>query len=94
MKASAVLSALTMAVMAIAAPADIEARGSGGGSGGSGTSCSAGRVHNGQKVCCSSVLGLNILNCVLSSTCNGDSYCCSTQQHGLINIGLDCVHLL
>ncbi|KAF5715884.1 fungal hydrophobin domain-containing protein [Fusarium mundagurra] len=89
MKASAVLSALTMAVMAIAAPSDIEARS---GSGGSGTSCTSGRVHNGQKVCCSSVLG--ILNCVVSSTCNGDSYCCNTQQNGVINIGLDCVHLL
>ncbi|KAJ4176189.1 hypothetical protein NW759_016961 [Fusarium solani] len=90
MKASAALSALTMAVIAIAAPADIEARGGGGG----GSGCSSGSVTNGQKVCCTSVLGLDILNCVLSSTCNGDSYCCNTQQNGIINIGLDCVHLL
>lgn len=76
MKASIALFALSMAVIAIAAPADIEARGGGGG--GSGSSCSSGAVKNGQKVCCSS--GILGLNCILSSSCDGDSYCCNNPQ--------------
>ncbi|KAH7000456.1 hypothetical protein EDB80DRAFT_687046 [Ilyonectria destructans] len=72
MKASFALSALSMAVIAIAAPADIVARD------GSGSSCSSGTVKNGQKFCCNG--GLLGLNCILASTCDGDSYCCNNPQ--------------
>ncbi|KAH8661132.1 hypothetical protein BGZ61DRAFT_539783 [Ilyonectria robusta] len=52
MKASVALSALTMAVIAIAAPADIEARGGI-------SSC-----QRGKKCCCDVDGNLNFLNCV------------------------------
>ncbi|EXA29307.1 hypothetical protein FOVG_19188 [Fusarium oxysporum f. sp. pisi HDV247] len=101
MKTTALLSALTLAVVAIAAPAEIEARGhSGGGSGGGGSSGSGGTCNsnNGQQVCCNGggLLGLACTVGLLSTGCNQGTYCCETQSSvgGLININaLNCVKL-
>ncbi|EWY92154.1 hypothetical protein FOYG_05740 [Fusarium oxysporum NRRL 32931] len=108
MKTTALLSALTLAVVAIAAPAEIEARGGGGGSGGgsSGGTCNS---DNHQQVCCNGA-GLLDLACtvgILSTGCNQGTYCCDTKaaafrlpngntenQGGLININaLNCVNV-
>ncbi|WKT54153.1 hypothetical protein QSH57_004737 [Fusarium oxysporum f. sp. vasinfectum] len=90
MKTTALLSALTMAVVAIAAPAEIEARG-----GGSGGTCNS---DNHQQVCCNGggLLGLACTVGLLSTGCNQGTYCCETQSSvgGLININaLNCVKL-
>jgi hypothetical protein len=67
MKTATALSALTMAVAAIAAPSDIEARGSSG-------SCNT-RTH--KQVCCNGFLACTVQ--VLGSNCNNDAYCCKTN---------------
>ncbi|KAH7150681.1 hypothetical protein DER46DRAFT_664643 [Fusarium sp. MPI-SDFR-AT-0072] len=98
MKTTALLSALTMAVVAIAAPAEIEARGGsngGGGGGGSGGTCNS---DNHQQVCCNGggLLGLACTVGILSTGCDQGTYCCETQSSvgGLININaLNCVKL-
>ncbi|EGU84439.1 hypothetical protein FOXB_05032 [Fusarium oxysporum f. sp. conglutinans Fo5176] len=82
MKTTALLSALTLAVVAIAAPAEIEARGGGGGGGGGGGS-SGGTCNsdNHQRVCCNGA-GLLDLACtvgILSTGCNQGTYCCDTK---------------
>ncbi|KAH7492804.1 hypothetical protein FOMA001_g2146 [Fusarium oxysporum f. sp. matthiolae] len=97
MKTTSLLSALTLAVVAIAAPAEIEARGGGGrgGGGGSGGTCNS---DNHQKVCCNGA-GLLDLACtvgILSTGCNQGTYCCDTKAAagGLININaLNCVNV-
>ncbi|KAG7405175.1 hypothetical protein Forpe1208_v014548 [Fusarium oxysporum f. sp. rapae] len=98
MKTTALFSALTMAVVAIAAPAEIEARGGssgGGGGGGSGGTCNS---DNHQQVCCNGggLLGLACTVGILSTGCDQGTYCCETQSSigGLININaLNCVKL-
>ncbi|KAH7219758.1 hypothetical protein ACKRZS_003871 [Fusarium odoratissimum] len=99
MKTTALLSALTLAVVAIAAPAEIEARGGGGG-GGSGGGSSGGTCNsdNHQQVCCNGggLLGLACTVGILSTGCNQGTYCCDTGTAvgGLININaLNCVKL-
>ncbi|EXK76330.1 hypothetical protein FOQG_18926 [Fusarium oxysporum f. sp. raphani 54005] len=91
MKTTALLSALTMAVVAIAAPAEIEARGGGGSGGGSsGGSCN----NNQQQVCCNGILGCTVN--ILGNNCGGNSLCCDTEAaHGtFINVqALNCVAL-
>ncbi|TXC03627.1 hypothetical protein FocTR4_00000009 [Fusarium oxysporum f. sp. cubense] len=74
MKTTALLSALTLAVVAIAAPAEIEARGGGGGGGGT---CNS---DNHQQVCCNGggLLGLACTVGILSTGCNQGTYCCDT----------------
>ncbi|KAJ3537299.1 hypothetical protein NM208_g6374 [Fusarium decemcellulare] len=94
MKYSATLATFTMAIVALAAPAELEAR-TGGGSGGGGnpTTCSS----TGQKqVCCNGVLALNCLVQILGSQCSGDAYCCETGAPigSLITINaLNCINL-
>ncbi|KAG7409308.1 hypothetical protein DER46DRAFT_664742 [Fusarium sp. MPI-SDFR-AT-0072] len=96
MKTTALISALTLAVVAIAAPAEIEARGGGGGGGGgSGGTCNS---NNHQQVCCNGggLLGLACTVGILSTGCNQGTYCCETGSSvgGLINIdALNCVKL-
>ncbi|EXM14567.1 hypothetical protein V3481_012512 [Fusarium oxysporum f. sp. vasinfectum] len=75
MKASAVLSALTMAVIAIAAPGDIEARGVNPKN--CNKDCGTGRV----LVC--DPKGLLGICGILGSCCS----CCSITQGGLVNLG-------
>ncbi|KAJ4075641.1 hypothetical protein NW760_015429 [Fusarium oxysporum] len=81
MKTAAFLSALTMAVVAIAAPAEIESLG------GSGGTCNS---NNHQQVCCNGggLLGLACTVGILSTGCNQGTYCCETGSAvgGLINI--------
>ncbi|EWZ28778.1 hypothetical protein IWW34DRAFT_884345 [Fusarium oxysporum f. sp. albedinis] len=94
MKTTALLSALTLAVVAIAAPAEIEARGGSGG-GSSGGTCNS---DNHQQVCCNGggLLGLACTVGILSTGCNQGTYCCDTGTAigGLININaLNCVKL-
>ncbi|KAJ4035310.1 hypothetical protein NW761_012528 [Fusarium oxysporum] len=95
MKTTALLSALTLAVVAIAAPAEIEARGRGSGGGGSGGTCNS---DNHQQVCCNGA-GLLDLACtvgILSTGCNQGTYCCDTKAAAgrLININaLNCVNV-
>lgn len=69
MKFTTVASVLAMAATAIAAPADVEARGGGHGSGGS---CSA----DTQQVCCNGILSCAVQ--VLGKNCDGSAYCCQT----------------
>ncbi|KAH7231155.1 hypothetical protein BKA59DRAFT_536371 [Fusarium tricinctum] len=86
MKTAAALSALTMAVAVIAAPSDIEARGS------SSSSCNS-KTH--KQVCCNGLLSCTVQ--VLGSNCNNDAYCCKTNAPvgALINIALlNCVDIL
>ncbi|CAM1511939.1 Fc.00g094520.m01.CDS01 [Cosmosporella sp. VM-42] len=83
MKCSAAIAALTMAVAAIAAPADIEVRT------GSST-CNS----NQKQVCCNGILGCAVQ--VLGVGCSGGSYCCETEAPvgSLINLALlNCVSL-
>jgi hypothetical protein len=68
MKTATALSALTMAVAVIAAPSDIEARGS------SSSSCNN-KTH--KQVCCNGLLACTVQ--VLGSNCNNDAYCCKTN---------------
>lgn len=89
MKTTALLSALTLAVVAIAAPAEIEARGGGGGSGGgsSGGTCNS---DNHQQVCCNGA-GLLDLACtvgILSTGCNQGTYCCDTKAAAVSSLSL------
>ncbi|KAH6874064.1 hypothetical protein B0T10DRAFT_610835 [Thelonectria olida] len=83
MKTSAVLSALTMAVVAIAAPAEIEARRNGGGGGG-------GNCNSNQKaVCCNNILGIDLLHCTVGLvSCGGDVYCCTTTAPDGLSINV------
>lgn len=87
MKTTALLSALTLAVVAIAAPAEIEARGGGGGSGGSGGTCNS---DNHQQVCCNGggLLGLACTVGILSTGCNQGTYCCETNSAFVSSLSL------
>ncbi|EXK49889.1 hypothetical protein FOMG_02368 [Fusarium oxysporum f. sp. melonis 26406] len=98
MKTTALLSALTLAVVAIAAPAEIEARGGRGGGSGGGSSGGTCNSDNHQQVCCNGggLLGLACTVGILSTGCNQGTYCCDTGTAigGLININaLNCVKL-
>ncbi|KAH7179075.1 uncharacterized protein B0J16DRAFT_166450 [Fusarium flagelliforme] len=90
MQFSTLASVLTMAVAAIAAPADIEAR-TGGGNNGNNPVCTA----QNNQVCCNGILSCAVQ--VLGSNCNGDSYCCKSDAPvgAIINVALlNCVKLL
>ncbi|KAJ4251841.1 hypothetical protein NW762_011138 [Fusarium torreyae] len=104
MQFTTIASIFAMAAVAIAAPADIEARGgwggsespqpgNGGGKGGDTNNeiCSA----NNQQVCCTG--GLNCLVQVLGSSCKGgNAYCCDTgiSAGGLVNVALlNCLNI-
>ncbi|KAH7207896.1 uncharacterized protein BKA55DRAFT_744494 [Fusarium redolens] len=85
MKTATALSALTMAVAAIAAPSDIEARGGS-------SSCNT-RTH--KQLCCNGLLACAVQ--VIGSNCNNDAYCCKTNAPvgALINVALlNCVDIL
>ncbi|KAI1058797.1 hypothetical protein LB507_004113, partial [Fusarium sp. FIESC RH6] len=88
MQFSTLASVLTMAVAAIAAPADtLEARTGGGNN----AVCSA----QNKQVCCNGLLSCAVQ--VLGSNCNGNSYCCKSDAPvgALINVALlNCVDLL
>ncbi|CAG7561889.1 unnamed protein product [Fusarium equiseti] len=92
MQFSTLASVLTMAVAAIAAPADIlEARTGGGSGGGNNAVCSA----QNNQVCCNGLLSCAVQ--VLGSNCNGNSYCCESDAPvgALVNVALlNCVKLL
>ncbi|KAJ4015497.1 uncharacterized protein FIESC28_05354 [Fusarium coffeatum] len=88
MQFSTLASVLTMAVAAIAAPADtLEARTGGGNN----AVCSA----QNNQVCCNGLLSCAVQ--VLGSNCNGNSYCCKSDAPvgALVNVALlNCVKLL
>ncbi|KAM0544648.1 hypothetical protein ACHAPJ_011709 [Fusarium lateritium] len=85
MQFTTIASIFAMAAVAIAAPADIEARTGGKAGDTNNEICSA----NNQQVCCTG--GLNCLVQVLGSSCKGgNAYCCETgaSTGGLVNIAL------
>ncbi|KAI1375987.1 hypothetical protein F4677DRAFT_445702 [Hypoxylon crocopeplum] len=88
MQFSAITTLFALAAVATAAPTEVQARTDGG------NSCN----NNQQFVCCNGVLNLSCLVQILGlpSTCNGQSYCCTTTQGNgaLIDIdALNCVQL-
>ncbi|KAJ3546283.1 hypothetical protein NM208_g1633 [Fusarium decemcellulare] len=92
MKYSAALATFTMAIAALAAPTELEARtGGGSGGGGSTNTCSS----TGQKqVCCNGILACVVQ--VLGTQCSSDAYCCKTEAPvgTLISINaLNCISL-
>lgn len=69
MKFTATLAVATMAVVALAAPTEVERRTGGGDSG---DTC----VNNEKQVCCNGILSCAVQ--VLGAGCNGGVFCCET----------------
>ncbi|KAJ6789983.1 hypothetical protein PWT90_02939 [Aphanocladium album] len=96
------ITAVALAAVAVASPAEMERRTGGGGSPPSGGACNVNGSNNGKVVCCNSaipIIGQLLCNVLaIGNTCNSNQevYCCKTDASGgLINVSLlNCASLL